>query len=75
MKNRIISGFIEHQKGLQKAESTLRSYQSDLIVFARWFQKTNHETLAFKKMTPTDLRHFKRFLVDKGYKPSIGQLH
>ena len=70
MKNRAISGFIAYQKNTQKSESTLRSYQSDLIVFARWFKDTNHEMLALSKITPTDVRHFKRFLIDSKYKPS-----
>lgn len=70
MENRAISGFISYQKSAQKAESTLRSYQSDLRVFLRWFKLTNHEMLTLSKITPTDLRHFKRFLIDSGYKPS-----
>ena len=70
MKNRAILGFIAYQEGIQKSESTLRSYQSDLSIFSKWFKDVNHEILTLSKITPTDLRHFKRFLIDSGYKPS-----
>jgi integrase/recombinase XerC len=70
MKNRGIAAFIDHQKAAQKSASTLKSYQCDLTVFARWFQSTNQETLALTKITPTDARQFKRYLINSKFKPS-----
>ena len=70
MKIKIISTFIDYKKGLQKSERTLKSYQSDLQVFSRWFKETNHESLALSKITPTDVRHFKSYLINSGFKPS-----
>lgn len=67
---KIISTFINYQKELQKSNRTLQSYQSDLQVFARWFKENNYETLSLSKITPTDVRHFKRYLIDSGFKPS-----
>lgn len=66
----VISTFIEYQKGLNKSDATLRSYQSDLKVFARWFKEVNNETLSLSKITPTDVRAFKKYLIDSGFKAS-----
>jgi integrase/recombinase XerC len=70
MKNQAVSGFIGYQKEMQKSDSTLTSYRSDLMVFARWFKNTNHETLTLSKITPTDVRQYKRFLIDSDFKPN-----
>ena len=67
---KVISTFINYQKELQKSDRTLQSYQSDLQVFAQWFKENNNETLSLVKITPTDVRHFKRYLIDSGFKPS-----
>lgn len=70
MKNRGILSFIDHQKAAQKSVATLKSYQCDLAVFARWFKETNQETLSLSKITPADARQFKRYLINKKFKPS-----
>lgn len=62
--------FINHQKAAQKPVATLKSYKCDLAVFARWFKETNQATLSLSKITPTDARQFKRYLINKKFKPS-----
>ena len=60
----LIQQFIEYLKANDKAPATITSYSSDLYLFSNWFEKTNHEILKANKVTPTDLRKYKRYLVD-----------
>jgi site-specific recombinase XerD len=39
---------------------TIKNYRSDLAAFAAWFEGTNGEPMVPAKVTPTDLRQFKR---------------
>ena len=50
---------------------TIKNYRCDLAAFARWFRDTTGDELTPAHITPTDLRDYKRFLVDqRGLKPS-----
>src|SRR5829696_8843301 len=45
------------------APLTLTSYQSDLLLFARWFTGTNAEPFTAAAVTPTDVRDYRAHLV------------
>ena len=64
-----IEKFISYQKTTDKSQMTLSSYRSDLVQFAVWFEKINNDRLRLHKITPTDLRQYKQFLVDSQFKP------
>ena len=50
---------------------TIKNYRSDLAAFAAWFQGANGEPMEPARITPTDLRQFKRWLVEqRRLKPS-----
>ncbi len=65
----MINAFIQHQQAADKSVLTLKNYRCDLNGFAQWFQEANSETLRIQKITPTDLRQYKRYLNQRGYKP------
>jgi integrase/recombinase XerC len=65
----LIESFLEYLKSGDRADSTISSYRSDLYLFAQWFEKTNHEILSAIKITPTDLRHYKKHLIEYPMKP------
>lgn len=65
-----IEDFIKYQKNLSKSESTLISYKNDLVIFARWFNKINHYSFTITKITPTDIRLYKQYLIDNEFKPN-----
>src|SRR5262249_28486937 len=44
---------------------TIKNYRSDLDAFAAWFQSANGEPMEPAKITPTDLRQFKRWLIEQ----------
>jgi Phage integrase, N-terminal SAM-like domain len=44
---------------------TIKNYRSDLDAFAAWFQSANSEPMEPARITPTDLRQFKRWLVEQ----------
>lgn len=67
--NSSIEGFIRYQKAADKSDLTLKSYQSDLVIFAQWFEQANGESLRLHKITPTDLRQYKQYLDQSGFKP------
>ena len=66
----LIETFIEYLKVNDRSPATIKSYTSDLYLFAKWFAEKNHEELKAKKITPTDLRQYKQHLIDYPMKPS-----
>jgi len=67
----LLRRFIEHLRSHDRSERTVKSYFSDLKLFAGWFYETSREELAPKSITPIDLREYKRYLLeDKGFKPA-----
>jgi len=69
--SRLLQRFIEHLRSHYRSERTIRSYSSDLKLFARWFYETSREELTPKSITPIDLREYKRYLLeDRGFKPA-----
>jgi site-specific recombinase XerD len=49
----------------ERRSLTIKNYLSDLRGFAKWFFETNGDTLAPDKITPIDLREYKRYLQDQ----------
>jgi site-specific recombinase XerD len=74
-KIQVLEEFISSQKSFDKSESTLRSYKSDIVSFASWFKKTNSELLRLRKITPTDMRQYKQYLIASEYKPNTINRH
>ena len=55
----------------ERSPLTIKNYRGDLAAFAAWFEEVNGEAMAPAKVTPTDLRQFKRWLVEqRRLKPS-----
>ena len=60
--------FLEHS---ERSPLTIKNYLCDLNAFAEWFQETNGDALSPEKITPTDLREYKRWLLfSRGLKPA-----
>lgn len=58
---------------LERAERsplTRRAYRSDLEGMARWFEGQNGDPFSPSKITPTDLRNYKRWLTSQDLKPA-----
>jgi len=72
---KIINIFSEYLKVNEKSENTIKNYQYDLNSFAKWFLKTNNEKLLLDKITPTDLRLYKKELIIKNKKPKTINRH
>jgi len=69
--SRLLQRFVEHLRSHDRSERTIKSYSSDLKLFAKWFSETNREELTPKSITPIDLREHKRYLLeDRGFKPA-----
>jgi len=43
---------------------TLTGYLSDVSLFMRWFENVNHEKFALERVTPTDAKEYKKYLLD-----------
>ncbi len=55
--------FLAHS---ERSPLTLKNYRSDLTAFAIWFQQANGDAMEPGKITPTDLREYKRELIARG---------
>src|SRR3954463_15175934 len=49
----------------ERSPLTIKNYRGDLAAFAAWFEEVNGEAMAPARVTPTDLRQFKRWLVEQ----------
>jgi integrase/recombinase XerC len=56
--------FARHLEQSERSRLTVKSYQSDLQGFALWFQRTNGDAMEPDKITPTDLRQYKQWLLN-----------
>ena len=61
--------FFSFLKSADKSPATLASYQNDLKQFSKWFESINNDVMRLLKITPTDLRQYKRHMIDVGLKP------
>lgn len=58
-----LSAWLEHLRQNDKSENTVRAYRQRMLCFAEWFESTNGETLTPERVTPTDLREYKVYLL------------
>lgn len=58
-----LSAWLDHLRQANKSENTVRAYLQRLLRFAEWFESTNGETLTPERVTPTDLREYKAYLL------------
>jgi site-specific recombinase XerD len=66
-----VQDFAHHLARAERSPLTIKNYRCDLTAFASWFRETNGDELTPARITPTDLRAYKRFLVDhRGLKPA-----
>ena len=67
----LLQPFVEHLHSRDRSQRTIKSYSSDLKLFARWFYESNREQLTPKSITPIDLGEYKRHLLEgRGFKPA-----
>src|SRR5215211_5631024 len=59
-----IERFTDELRRQEKAPNTIESYRYDLVLFARWLEATNDETFQSSSVTPTDLREYRRYLLE-----------
>ena len=58
-----LRAFKQSLEECERSPHTIKNYLSDLTDFAVWFEQTNGDTLTPERITPTDLREYKRGLV------------
>ncbi len=61
--NKLLDQFQEHMNSLDLSPLTIRGYIADLSHFSRWFEQTNGEALTIQRITPTDIKEYKHFLL------------
>lgn len=54
----LLRRFIEHLRSHDRSERTIKSYSSDLKLFAKWFHDNNREELTPQSITPIDVREY-----------------
>ncbi|MBI2757216.1 MAG: tyrosine-type recombinase/integrase [Chloroflexi bacterium] len=62
MKN-LLADFQKYMDGLDLSPLTVRGYMADLGHFSHWFEQNNGEALAVERITPTDVKEYKYFLI------------
>lgn len=61
--DKLLTDFRNHLDDLDLSPLTIKGYLSDLHHFARWFEQTNGEALTVQRITPTDVKEYKHFLL------------
>ena len=61
--NKLLDQFQEHMNSLDLSPLTIRGYLADLKHFSRWFEQTNGEAVTIQRITPTDIKEYKHFLL------------
>ena len=61
--NKQLTNFQKHMDDQDLSPLTVKGYLSDLNHFARWFEQTNGEALTVQRITPTDVKEYKHFLL------------
>jgi len=66
-----LHAFLTYLEQSERSPATIRSYRSDLTALASWYEAAAGEPFDPATLTPTDLRHYKRALVEQqGLKPA-----
>jgi site-specific recombinase XerD len=66
----ILDRFCRFLERAERSPLTRRAYRSDLEGMARWFEGQNGDPFSPSKITPTDLRDYKRWLTGQDLKPT-----
>jgi len=56
--------FLAHLVSLGRSDRTVAGYLIDIKTFASWFEQTNGYPLAPEKLTSTDIREYRQFLLN-----------
>lgn len=71
-----LSAYTEHLQHQDVSPHTLRTYLSAVRNFARWYKHSNGEGLTPEKLTPSDIREYRQYLVTvKRAKPNTVNQH
>jgi integrase/recombinase XerC len=62
--NKLLNDFQNYLEDQDLSPLTVKGYLSDLQHFERWFQQTNGEDLTVQRITPTDVKEYKQFLLN-----------
>ena len=66
-----IKKFSKYLAQSERSPATIKNYVMDLNIFSKWFVSTNGDELTPIKITATDLREYKQFLIhQESLKPS-----
>ena len=60
----ILDDFKKYLQSQDLAKLTLTGYLSDLSLFIQWFEKMNRETFALERVTPSDAKEYKDYLLN-----------
>jgi site-specific recombinase XerD len=58
-----IERFTDELRRQEKSPNTIESYRYDLVLFSRWLEATTGEPFQAARITPTDLREYRAFLL------------
>ncbi len=59
----VLNDFEKYMDSLDVSPLTVSGYLCDLRHFACWFEQTNGEQLTIQRITPTDVKEYKQFLL------------
>ncbi|MEP0805686.1 MAG: tyrosine-type recombinase/integrase [Chloroflexota bacterium] len=62
--------FASHLRERDRAERTIQGYLDDLRAFVRWHEQTNGETFLPERLTPTDVREYRQWLLSRQAAPA-----
>jgi integrase/recombinase XerC len=58
-----IERFADELRRQEKSLSSIESYRYDLVLFARWLDGTTGDAFEAERVTPTDLREYRNYLL------------
>ena len=61
--NKLLTNFQKYLEDQDLSPLTVKGYLADLRHFARWFEQTNGEALTVQRITPTDVKEYKQYLL------------
>src|SRR4051794_7918657 len=59
-----IERFTDELRRQEKSPNTIQSYHYDLVLFSRWLEASNGEPFQADRITPTDLREYRAYLLN-----------
>jgi len=65
-----LDSFASHLRDRDRAERTVQGYLDDLRAFVCWYEQTSGETFLPERLTPTDVREYRQWLVSRQAAPA-----